>query len=104
MITTSRRTSTKRKRGPASRVRRTSPLPRDAEIARLRRELDEALAQQEATSEVLRVISRSPGELEPAFQTMLENATRICEAKFGFLWLAERDGFRAVAFHRDMIK
>jgi class 3 adenylate cyclase len=48
---------------------------------------------------VLSVISSSPGELEPVFQTMLQNATRICEAKFGFLWLAERDGFRAVAFH-----
>src|SRR5262245_20694581 len=62
-------------------------------------DLSEALEQQTATSDVLRVISSSPGELEPVFQTMLENATRICEAKFGFLWLAERDGLRAVAFH-----
>jgi GAF domain-containing protein len=69
------------------------------ENARLLNELRESLDQQTATAEVLRVISSSPGELEPVFQTMLENATRTCEAKFGFLWLAERDGFRAVAFH-----
>src|SRR5262249_21293493 len=61
------------------------------------RDLSESLEQQTATSEVLQVISRSPGELEPVFKAMLANATDICEAKFGFLWLAEGDGFRAVA-------
>ena len=60
---------------------------------------EDSLDQQTATSEVLKVISSSPGELEPVFQSMLSNATRICEAKFGFLWLAEGDGFRPVAFH-----
>jgi two-component system NtrC family sensor kinase len=62
-------------------------------------DLSEALEQQTGTSEVLRVISSSPGDLEPVFQAMLANATRICEAKFGALWLAEGDGFRAAALH-----
>ena len=52
-----------------------------------------------ATSEVLGVISSSPGELEPVFQAMLGNAVRICGAKFGLLYLCDGDAFRAVAFH-----
>jgi GAF domain-containing protein len=63
------------------------------------RELSEALEQQTATSEVLRIISSSPGTLEPVFKTMLENATRICEAKFGTLYLRENDGFRIVGMY-----
>src|SRR5262249_43792790 len=62
-------------------------------------ELSEALQQQTATSEVLGVISSSPGELDPVFQAMLENATRICEAKFGTLYLCEGDAFRLAAMH-----
>ena len=72
---------------------------RTRELAETRKALAESLEQQTATSEVLRVISSSPGELEPVFQAMLANATRICEAKFGTLWLREGDAFRAVALH-----
>jgi GAF domain-containing protein/CheY-like chemotaxis protein len=63
------------------------------------RELSEALEQQTATAEVLRVISGSPGELEPVFAAMLANATRLCEASYGVMWLREGDGFRSAALH-----
>src|SRR4029077_9390322 len=63
------------------------------------RDLTESLEQQTATSDVLRVISSSPGELEPVFQAMLANATCICEAELGMLWRAEGAGFRAVSLH-----
>jgi GAF domain-containing protein len=69
------------------------------ENARLLNELRQSLEQQTATSEVLGVISSSPGELESVFKTMLANATRICDAKFGILYLSEGDGYRAVAMH-----
>ena len=71
------------------------------ENTRLLSELRESLQQQTATADVLKVISRSPGELEPVFQAMLENATRICEAKFSNLFLREGDAFRAVAVHGE---
>ncbi|MGB7858738.1 MAG: GAF domain-containing protein, partial [Pseudolabrys sp.] len=86
------KTFTARRRGSSAAVQET-------EVARLTRELEEAREQQTATSEVLKVISSSPGELETVFQTLLENATRLCEAAFGSMLQLEGDVFRRVALH-----
>ena len=86
------KTFTARRRGSSAAVQET-------EVARLTRELEEAREQQTAASEVLKVISSSPGELETVFQTLLENATRLCEAAFGSMLQLEGDVFRRVALH-----
>ena len=66
------------------------------------RELAESLEQQTATSDVLRVISSSPGDLQPVFEAMLENAVRICDAKFGGIYRIEGDIIRLVSTHSDV--
>jgi signal transduction histidine kinase/DNA-binding NarL/FixJ family response regulator len=91
--------------GSPSRTRRPAPRssrkPHDADaktnIAVLTRELSQALEQAAATSEILRVISSSPGELEPVFQAVLAHATRLCEANFGVLYRFDGHVFHAVA-------
>jgi class 3 adenylate cyclase len=64
--------------------------------------LNEAREQQTATTEVLKVISSSVGELEPVFKALLANATRLCEASFGGMWLCEGDAFRAATIYGAM--
>jgi signal transduction histidine kinase len=66
------------------------------EVQAMTRDLTVSLQQQTATADVLKVISACPGELEPVFQAMLENAVRLCEAKFAMLFLYEQNQFRAV--------
>jgi signal transduction histidine kinase len=67
-------------------------------------ELSQTLQQQTATSEVLQVISTSPGELKPVFEIILVNAMRLCEASHGVVWLRESDGFRSAAFRGALPK
>ena len=90
-----------RRRNAANAARRRKPSAADPNerIALLESRLTEALEQQTATSGVLKVISSFSGELEPVFQTMLQNAVRICRAKFGNLWLREGGAFRLGAMH-----
>jgi adenylate cyclase len=82
----------KRQRTSRQRITKKTPRPRSSspnakanDFARLARERDEALEQQAATTEVLKIISGSPGHLEPVFNAMLANAIRICEAEYGFV-------------------
>jgi transcriptional regulator with GAF, ATPase, and Fis domain len=90
------------KRGNAPNVTRNrgaSVAGQETVVARLTRERDEALERESANSEILRLISESPGDLELVFQSILENATRICRADYGALLLREGDAFRTVALH-----
>ena len=96
---TQRRKTLRRRNAPKTARRRSSLATGKETNVALTRERDEALEQLAATSEVLKVISSSPGELEPVFNAMLANAVRICGAKFGVLFLLEGDAFRCVALH-----
>jgi GAF domain-containing protein len=89
------------RRNPSKTARNRGSLATNDEtnVERLTLELQEALDRQAATSEVLRVISSTSGQLEPVFDALLANATRICEATFGNLFLREGPTFRAVAVH-----
>ena len=78
---------------------RNPSAARKSMVARLTRERDEALEQQAATSEVLQVISSSPGDLQPVLTTILKSAARICVAKCGNVYLWDGDAFRLVAAH-----
>jgi hypothetical protein len=89
-----------RRNAPKVEIRsKPSPVAEEKEVARLARERDEALEQQTATSEVLAVISASPGELEVVFQAMLERAVRLCEAKFGNIYHWPGEALHILASH-----
>ena len=89
-----------RRNAPKVEIRtKPSAVAEEKEVARLARERDEALEQQTATSEVLRVISASPGELEPVFRAMLERAVRLCGAKFGNIYRWDGEALHILASH-----
>jgi signal transduction histidine kinase/DNA-binding FrmR family transcriptional regulator len=90
-----RKTSGRRNTAKPARRRELSVVDATERIALLTRERDEALQRLTATADVLKVISASPGELNPVFEAMLENAMRICEAKFGHLLLYDGESFHA---------
>ena len=90
----------KRLSGPREASRPTSSAAdKKGEVARLTRELNEAVEQQTATAEVLHLMSGSHGDLARVLDTILANATRLCQANFGLMHLREGDAFRTVAMH-----
>src|SRR6266699_4587519 len=112
LVTTGRVTRQKTKRRRTVKLpRRNAPMPVPAtsdkekialitrELSEASRELSESLERETANSQVLGIISSSPSNLEPVFEAMLANATRLCEASYGTLWLCEGDAIRAVALH-----
>jgi hypothetical protein len=83
------------------RNRRSAADQPEPEVAQLKRELHEALEQQTATSEVLKVISSSPGNLEAVFAAILEKAVRICDANFGAIYNWDGTALRVAAIHNS---
>ena len=94
------REALKTKRRDASTTVPSSAPIGDAEVARLTRELNEALEQQTATSEVLQVVSSFPGDLQPVFDKMLEKAAGICDAKFGNIYRWDGELLHLAATHK----
>jgi two-component system NtrC family sensor kinase len=90
-------TAARRHRSSASELQKQ--LDQTHELAEAQKNLAEAHEQQTATSEVLRVISSSSGELAPVFESLLASAKRLCSAEFGIILLREGDAFRTVALH-----
>jgi len=94
------REALKTKRRDVPKTASSSRPVQDAEVTRLTRELNEALERQAATSEVLEVISGTPGDLQPVFAAMLENAVRICDATFGVIYRWDGEFLHALASHK----
>jgi hypothetical protein len=91
----------KRNNAPTQSRRAGSSLADPHEqVSALTRELEEAREQQAAASEVLRVIASSPADLKPVFETILANATRLSDARFGVFYRAEGESLRVAAMHR----
>ena len=88
-----------RRNAPKAVARLSSFTAEENEAASLTRELNEAREQQAATSEVLKVISSSHGDLQQVFATMLEKAVRICDAKFGNIYRWDGDALHLMASH-----
>jgi hypothetical protein len=94
-----RRTTISKRARPSSTNLKKQLAERSHQLDEALKQLSAALDQQTATSEVLKVISGSQGDLQPVFNAMLKNAARICSAQFATLWLAEGEGFRVAAMH-----
>ena len=101
-VKTRRRKTTRAKPSSVATPQRSGHPPvadLQEKLKRQARELEEAREEREAIAEVLRIISLSPSELSTVFQSILKNATQLCDAKFGTLSLRENDTFRTVALH-----